>query len=253
MPRNVWATDDVDEDSEVVLPDKAAGGAARGARGGGPREIIAEASAQGDDDKDLLPMGPMGQQGPRPPGNNNVVWSGGAEGQEQLERFIAPVPSPCTVWVQRSDKCKCVTMYDQETGTFLACARLITSFRRDKCWRFYKSPQAIACSAKQLTKDKRLGYFAKLEWGSNIPLFQKLSLYDTRGPWPVTGKAPIMMVTLNKYIERENTVGKWKVRIAQAPGVIFRCPAPDWNMDRKRFIVPGMEMRCVGSVKNVSL
>jgi hypothetical protein len=88
----------------------------------------------------------------------------GPQGKVDRKQFMSPVGAQRHCWVWRVSK-QCIAMYDRENGgNFVACARLVSKMKRDKCWRFYKSPQALACKNNQLTKDARLGYCGKLKW-----------------------------------------------------------------------------------------
>lgn len=101
----------------------------------------------------------------------SAVWKGGEDGGHELAIFTAPVDAIRACAVQRKDK-KCIVLIDRDNGdSFLAVARLVQKMKKDQCWRFYKSPQAIGCKKQDLTKDKRLGYFGKLEFQDPTVLF----------------------------------------------------------------------------------
>ena len=178
------------------------------------------------------------------------VWKGGDAAVQELLMFNAPVDAIRACAVQRKDK-KCIVLIDRDNGdAFLACARLCQKLKKDKCWRFYLSPQAVGCKAQDLTKDPRLGYFGKLEFQDpTVNPKVTLQLYDHAPGEGQTDKKEVLTMTLKKKKKH----AQWKVRAANAAGVIYRSQVPEFDKARKQNVYAGMSLNPQESVKNFLL
>jgi hypothetical protein len=177
-------------------------------------------------------------------------WKGGAEASAELQAFMAPVSAIRSCAVQRKDK-KCLVLVDRDqNNNFLCCARLVQKAKKNMCWRFYKSPQAVTCNSGDLTKDTRLGYFGKLQWSDPAvkPKVQ-LTLFD-HGPGDGrTDKLAVLSMTMKKKKKH----AQWKVRAPNMLGVIYRSQIPEWDKGSKKNIYKGMSLNPQESIKNFML
>ena len=124
--------------------------------------------------------------------------------------------------------------------------------KKDKCWRFYVSPQAMTCLGSSLGKDERLGYFGKLTWSKGATK-DTLELFDHTDTQKKTGKKSVLTMTLKKEgkMSRKSSFRAWKVRANNTPGVIYRSVNPTYDSSRKVWLHPAMGFKPQDSIKNV--
>ena len=178
-----------------------------------------------------------------------VTPLGGASTPETADvvAFLNPVTADRNCWVQRRDK-KCLVLYDNDSDSFLACARLVVNkLGKDQFWRVYRSPQAMTCDKSQLAKEERLGYIGKLDQvvsgAAGSP--NKFTLFDQR-----FDKAEHLNITLKK----KGKAAAYKVRCPNIPGSIYRSTEPNYDKATKTHTYPSMSLEnAKESIKNFVL
>ncbi len=219
MESAAWA-DDVDEGSTVEP--------------GGPKPFGSLVAADGAQTIPKLAVTPLGGQS-----TPETV---------ELVAFLNPVVSVRNCWLQRRDK-KCLVLYDHDTDSFLACARMVQSkVGRDQFWRIYRSPQAMTCDQGQLLKEERLAYVGKLDRVvsgiASSP--DKYTLFDQRAD----AKCEHLLITLKK---KKKAVA-YKVRCPNVPDSIYRSTEPTYDKGTKVHTYPQMTLENTKeSIKNFVL
>ncbi len=166
----------------------------------------------------------------------------------ELVAFLNPVASVRNCWLQRRDK-KCLVLYDHDTDSFLACARLVQNkVGRDQFWRIYRSPQAMTCDQSQLLKEQRLAYVGKLDrvltGVASAP--DKYTLFDQR----TDTRCEHLLITLKK---KKKAVA-YKVRCPNVPDRIYRSTEPTYDKGTKVHTYPQMTLENTKeSIKNFVL
>ena len=206
-----------------------------------------------DNDSALLPAGPKAVAADGTPAASKLAVTplGGPSTPEtaDLVAFLNPVASVRNCWLQRRDK-KCLVLYDHDSDSFLACARLVQSkVRRDQFWRIYRSPQAMTCDQGQLTKEPRLAYVGKLVQtlsGPGMGAPDKFELYDQR----TDAKREHLLITLKK----KKKAAAYKVRGPNMADRIYRSTEPTYNKATKVHTYPQMTLEnAKESIKNFVL